>query len=103
VAAHPTFRRNQQNLEMHLEVKLSEALLGAERVIETLDGPVTLDIPEGVTHGAELRIREKGVPSTGPSHRGKRGDLMVRVLIKLPTKLSKKAKEAVEMLREEGV
>lgn len=99
VTQHHTFRRDRQNLLMDMEVKLSEALLGAERSIETLDGPVTVRIPEGIASGTQLRVRERGVPSRG----GKRGDLMIKVTVKIPNKLSRKAKEAVEHLKAEGL
>ena len=92
------FTREGQNLYMDLEVKLSEAILGAEHPIETLDGKVTMKIPEGIASGTQLRIREKGIPS----NRGKRGDLIVKVIVKIPNKLSRKAKEAIELLKEEG-
>ncbi len=99
VTSHPHFRRDHANLLTDIEVKLSEALLGSERVIETLDGPVTVKIPEGIASGTILRVREKGVPM---GRSAKRGDLMIKVTVKIPTKLSKKAKEAAEKLKEEG-
>ncbi len=99
VQQHPIFRRDRQNLTMDMEIKLSEALLGADRKIETLDGLVTVEIPEGIASGTILRVKERGVPSA----RGKRGDLMIKVTVKIPNKLSKKAKEAVEKLQEEGL
>ena len=98
ISNHATFHREGQNLYMDLEVKLSEAILGGERTIETLDGKVGMKIPEGIASGTQLRIKEHGVPSA----RGKRGDLIVKVIVKIPTKLSKKAKEAIETLKEEG-
>ncbi len=99
VAPHPTFRRDRQNLLMDMDIKLSEAILGAEHKIETLDGPVTIKIPEGIASGTQLKIKEKGVPT----NRGKRGDLLVHVTVKIPSKLSKKAKEAIETLKNEGL
>jgi len=96
---HKNFRREGNNLVMDLDIKLSDALLGSEYHITTLDGKITLKIPDGVSHGDTLRIREKGVPFD----RGNRGDLLVKLNIKLPKKLSKKAREAFETLREEGV
>lgn len=99
VQPHPVFRRDRQNLLMDMEVKLSEALLGAERNIETLDGPVTVKIPEGIASGTQLRVKERGVPG----QRGRRGDLMIRVTVKIPAKLSKTAKEAIETLKKEGL
>ncbi len=99
VAPHHTFKRDRMNLLMDMEVKLTEALLGGERKIETLDGVVTVKIPEGIASGTILRVKEKGVMSG----RGKRGDLMIHVTVTIPTKLSKKAKEAVEFLQKEGI
>jgi molecular chaperone DnaJ len=100
VTSHPHFRRDRQNLLMDLEVKLSEALLGSERTIETLDGPVVVKIPEGIASGTVLRVRERGVPGARAS---KRGDLMIKVTVKIPTKLSKEAKKAIGILKEEGL
>ena len=99
VQSHPTFRRDRINLLMDMEVKLSEAILGAERVVETLDGSVTIKIPEGIASGTQLRVKERGVPAG----KSRRGDLMIKVTVKIPTKLSRKAKEAVELLQEEGL
>lgn len=99
VQSHSLFRRDRQNLLMDMEVKLSEALLGADRKIETLDGAVTVEIPEGIASGTVLRVKEKGVPNP----RGKRGDLMIKVTVKIPNKLSRKAKEAIQQLKEEGL
>ena len=100
VGSHPKFRRDHQNLLMEMEIRLSEAILGAEKAIETLDGVVTIKIPEGIASGTQLRVREKGVPS---SRGGKRGDLIVHVTVKIPAKLSRKAKEAIEILKDEGL
>lgn len=99
VEKHKTLTRDGQNLRMTISIKLSEALLGGEKKIETLDGPTTLTIPAGINHGEVLRVRGKGVSD----NRGKRGDLLVRVDIIMPNKLSRKAKEAIEKLKEEGI
>lgn len=99
VERHPQFKREGNHILMDLDVKLSDALLGADYRIHTLDGEVTVGIPAGVSYGEILRIRNKGVPYA-PS---KRGDLLVRIITRTPQKLSKKAKELVEKLREEGI
>lgn len=99
VPPHKHFTRDGFNLHTDLHVKLTDALLGAEHTLHTLDGDVKIKIPEGITHGELLRIKERGVPN-GP--KGKRGDIYVRVLIKMPTKLSKKEKELVEELKKLG-
>ncbi len=93
------FHRNNQNIEMDLEIKLTEGLLGGEREIKTLDGNLKLKIPAGISSGEILRVRDKGVPSRG----GKRGDLMIKVIIKTPAKLSKQARKLIDELKEEGL
>jgi len=93
------FVKDGVNLITELSVKLTDALLGADYTIQTLDGEQKLDIPAGVTHGEMLKIAGRGVPT----NRGKRGDLFVKVKINLPQKLSKSAKGLVEKLKEEGI
>jgi molecular chaperone DnaJ len=56
-------------------------------------------IPEGVGINETLRVKGKGVP-TGKS---KRGDLLIKLNIKLPSKISKKSKELIEELKKEGI
>ncbi len=93
------FKKDGHNILTDLSVKLSDALLGADYKVATLDGEETVTVHGGVTHGELLRIKNKGVP-TG---HGKRGDLFVRVKINLPQKLSRTAKGLVEKLKEEGI
>lgn len=96
---HPTFRKEGSNLLMDLNVKLTQAILGGEINLKTLDGDLILKIPEGISHSEILRVRGKGVP-TG---RNSRGDIMIKVNIQIPAKLSKNAKKLVEELKKEGV
>ncbi len=98
VTPHKVFVRDGSNLVMSLDIKLSDALLGAEYSVNTLDGTIKLKVPAGVSIGEILRVRGKGVP-IGNS----RGDLLIKLNILLPKKLSRKAKKAVEELRGEGV
>lgn len=90
--------RDGIHLRSDLRIKLTDALLGASYTIETLDGPVSIKIPEGIKHGEVLRIRSKGVKD-GNS----RGDFLVRVLIDIPQKLSRSARKLIEDLRKEGI
>lgn len=99
VHAHPVFRKEGANLAMNLTVKLSDALLGAEYPVKTFDGDLTVKIPPGVGFGEVLRVRGKGVPL----ERGRRGDLLIHLAITLPRKLSRRAEELIEKLRDEGV
>lgn len=93
------FTRDGNNLITALTIKLTDSLLGTEYQLQTLDGETTLAVPQGVAQGELLRIRGRGVPYG----RGSRGDLLVRIDIEFPKKLSRTAKEAVEKLRAEGI
>jgi molecular chaperone DnaJ len=99
VTPHSVFKREGNDLVMNLHLKLSEALLGLEYPIQTLDGEIKVTIPEGVSINEILRVRGKGVPYG----KGKRGDLLIKLNIKLPTKLSHKAREIIEELKKEGI
>ncbi len=111
VKKHPTFRKEGNNLVMDLNIKLTDALLGATHAISTLDGDISIKTPENVSHSEVLRVKGKGVPigegggaSAGMSAgKGHRGDLLIRIHIDLPRKLSREAKKLVEDLRGEGV
>ncbi len=84
---------------MDLDIKISDALLGAEKDIKTLDGMIKLKIPAGIAFGEILRARGKGIPHP----RGGRGDLMIRILTRVPKKISRSAKKLIEELREQGL
>mgnify|MGYP003394117623 CR=1 len=104
VRRHPYLRKEGYNLIMELEVKLSEALLGVEKMIVTLDGEMTLKIPSGTKHGTILRVKGKGVPHGGPASQSRgRGDLYARISVQIPDKLSKEARKAVEELKKLGL
>ena len=99
VMSDPRFKKDGTNLVTELSVKLSDALLGTEYKIATLEGEENISIPTGISHGEVLRVVGKGVPVG----RGKRGDLLVKIKITLPQKLSRSAKSLIEKLREEGI
>jgi len=99
VKKHKIFRKEGEDLVMNLDIKLSDALLGAEYDIHTLDGLSKLKIPEGINTGDILQIKGKGVPTQG---RG-RGDILAHIKVSLPKKLGKQAREIVQKLKEEGL
>ncbi len=108
VRKHPYLRKEGYNLIMDLRLKLSEALLGEEKTIATLDGEVTLKVPASTKHGTILRVKGKGVPMGGYSSiansaSGKRGDLYTRIVVEIPEKLSKDARKVVEELKKLGL
>jgi len=99
VTPHHIFKRDGHNLVMNLNLKLSDALLGTKYPIETLDGKIEVIIPESVAINEILRVRGKGVPIS----KNKRGDLLIKLNIKLPSKLSRKSREIIEELKKEGI
>ncbi len=99
VSKHPVFKREGNNILMDLDIKLTDALLGNEYTIETLDGLITLKVPPNVSFGEILRVRNKGVPFGAL----KRGDLLVKLNIRFPKNLSKKAQKLFEDLKKEGI
>src|ERR1035437_4248831 len=99
VAPHAVFKRDGHDLVMNLNLKLSDALLGTKYPIETLDGNIEVTIPEGVSIKEILRVRGKGVPIS----KSKRGDLLIKLNIKLPSKISRKSREIIEELKKEGI
>ncbi|HCY17849.1 MAG: Chaperone protein DnaJ [Candidatus Nomurabacteria bacterium GW2011_GWF2_35_12] len=99
VASHAVFKREGNDLVMNLDLKLSDALLGTEYPIQTLDGQISVKIPEGVSINEILRVKGKGIPIS----KNKRGDLLIKLKIKLPGKLSRKSRELIEQLKKEGI
>ncbi|HEY4512143.1 MAG TPA: molecular chaperone DnaJ [Candidatus Paceibacterota bacterium] len=100
VRKHHIFRKEGNNLLADITVKLSDALLGGEHHLETLDGNLSVKIPEGIQSGETLRIKGRGVPYG----RGNvRGDIYLTIKINIPKKLSHESRRAVEELKKEGI
>src|SRR3989344_6081248 len=93
------FKKEGNNLITTLNVKLSDALLGNTYTLKTLDGDIEIKIPAGVSFNEIFRVKGKGVPSS----RNKRGDLLVKINITLPKKLSRNAKKLVDEMKKEGI
>jgi molecular chaperone DnaJ len=99
VKAHSHIRKEGNSLVTDQKIKLTQAIIGGEMTIKSLDGDLIVSIPEGSNNGDVLRIKGKGVPVGG----GKRGDLFIKLIIEMPKKLSKEAKKAIEELKKEGI
>ena len=99
VKPHQYIRKEGLNLITELGIRLTQALSGAEINLKSLDGELLVKIPEGSNTGDILRIKGKGVPND----HGKRGDLLIRVYVDMPKKLSKNAKQLVDGLKNEGL
>lgn len=86
------FKRSGHDLEIEVPISLSEAVLGGEVKVPTVDGAVLLKIPPGVSSGARLRLAGKGVPAGG----AKRGDEFVVLKIVVPPGIDDDFRHAVE-------
>ena len=97
VRPHELFRREGTSVLCEVPITFSQAVMGAELEIPTIDGKVRYDLPEGTQSGATFRLRGKGIPSL--NGRG-RGDQYVTVYIETPRNLSKEQKEALRKFAE---
>ena len=89
--------RRQLDVNVIGQLAVTQAVLGDEIEVPTLEGPHELSIPEGTQTGAELRIKGKGVPEV--QGRG-RGDLVVHLDVKIPAKLTREQRKLFEQLAE---
>ena len=97
VDKHPVFGREGDNLTVDLPVTFAEAALGATVSVPTLSGdPVKVRIAPGTPNGRVLRVKGRGIPAKKHT-----GDLLAKVVVAVPQRLSDKAREAVEVLRAE--
>jgi molecular chaperone DnaJ len=95
VEKHPVFSRDGDHLSLDLPVTFAEAALGATVSVPTLMGePVKVRIAPGTPSGRVLRVKGRGVQVKGTP-----GDLMARVVVMVPQRLSDEARQAVETLR----
>jgi len=96
VAPHPVFQRVDDDLVVEHRIPFSEACLGATLEVTTLDGKkFNVKVPAGVQQEAKLRIKGHGLPA-GPI--GHRGDLLVKIAIRIPKALTPEQEEAVKAL-----
>ena len=82
-----------------MPVTYPEAALGATVEVPTPDGPVNVKVKPGTTDGTLLRVRGRGAPKLKGSGRG---DLLARVKLTMPKKLTKKQRELLEELKKAG-
>ena len=94
VEPHPIFRRDGDDIEITVPVRIDEAGLGTKIEVPTIDGRALLKIPQGTKNGQKFRLREKGVLN---SRTGARGDQLVEVALEAPVVQDERTKE---LLRE---
>jgi molecular chaperone DnaJ len=98
VAPHPYFRRDEDDLLYDLKIGFPQAALGARVSVPTFEGNVDVDVAAGTQPGEVIRLKGKGMPK----FRGYgRGDLLLRVDIAVPEKLTEQQKALLEELAKE--
>ena len=97
VAEDDLFERDGANIQCEVPITFAEAALGASVRVPTLTGRADLRVPPGTQSGRVLRLRGLGLPSL---HNGRKGDLLVRVYVEVPARLSREQRELVERLAE---
>ena len=99
VKPHEFFERQDEDLYCAVPISITQAALGAEIQVPTLEGKtIKVKIPAGIQNGKLLRIRDEGVPVSS-----RRGNLYIKMMVQIPAKLSRRGRELMEELaRVEG-
>jgi curved DNA-binding protein len=101
VAPHPVFTREGANLVIERQIPFSSAVLGAEIDVPTLSGKqFKVKVPAGIQPQAKLRLKGHGLPA-GPQE--PHGDILVKIAVEVPTKISREQKRLLEELAETGL
>ena len=93
---HAIFTRKDTTVYCEVPITFTQAALGADIQVPTLDGKVAFELPEGTQTGTVFTLREKGIPYVNNSRR--RGDQRFTVVVETPTRLSKEQKELLRQL-----
>jgi len=99
VKDHPLFKREGEHLLLDLPISFVQAALGTEVEIPTLGGTTQIKLAAGIQHGELKRLRSKGIARLNGSGFG---DLIVRILVETPTRLSGKQKELLQEFEKES-
>jgi molecular chaperone DnaJ len=94
VKPHEFFERQDEDLYCAIPISVTQAALGADIQVPTLDGKtIKVKIPAGIQNGKMLRIRDEGVPVSG-----RKGNLYIKLMVQVPARLSKRGRELMEEL-----
>ena len=96
IKRHAIFTRDEFDVLCEVPISFTQAALGAEIDVPTIDGKVKYEIPEGTQTGREFVLRDKGIPEVGNPRR--RGDHRFTVVVEPPTHLTKEQKELLRQL-----
>ncbi len=98
VDRHPTFARQEYNIFSDVKISYAVAALGGSVVIDTVDGKVIYDVKPGTQTDTRVRLKGKGVPTI--RNKNVRGDHYITLIVDVPTKLSKEAKDLLKQFDE---
>jgi molecular chaperone DnaJ len=97
VQPHESFEREGRDIYCAVPISITQAALGADIIVPTLDDKtVRVTIPSGTQNGRILRLRGEGIPEL--HNPGKRGDMYIKIVVRVPTKITPKAKELLKEL-----
>lgn len=99
IQGHPTFERVGYDIEAKLVLKISEALLGCTKSVETPAGTKIVKVPEGVKPGTRIRLKDLGFPQPSKKNTD-RGDFYAVVEFVVPSQLNQRQKELAAALQE---
>ncbi|MEO5576847.1 MAG: J domain-containing protein [Gaiellaceae bacterium] len=98
VQPSPLYTRRGDDLVVEVPVGYADAALGASIEVSTPDGPISLKVPAGSQPGKLLKVKGRGAPKP----KGGKGDLLARLKLTVPEKISKRERELLEQLRKVG-
>lgn len=98
ILPHPVFERIGDDLKIVHQISLFDAILGGKTIVDTLDGKIKIDIPEGTQNNKILRIKGKGMPIYGKTN--EYGDLLVQLQIKIPDNLTPAQKNMFKQIKD---
>ena len=98
VPQNSKFIKDGDNINSKIKISISDAVLGGIKKVEAIDGEVKVKVPAGISDGDNLKVKGYGFKKPN----GKRGDMILKVKIDIPTKISRKDKKLFEELKKAG-
>ena len=98
VARHPIFQRRGEDIYSTAPITFAQAALGGDVRISTVDGDIMYTVKPGTQTDTRIRLKDKGVPSL--RNKKVRGNHYVTLVVQVPTKLNREAKEALRKFDE---
>ena len=99
IRPHSIFTRHEDDIILEAAISFTQAALGDEIIVPTLDGKIKMKIPPGTQNGNVFRLKNKGIPSL---HISGKGDQLVKIKVEVPTKLNERQKQLLREFAEIG-